>query len=126
MGKALGIIVAVAGAILLVIGFLAFFAVIGANLQATFILIPVVIWIVGALLVAYGNRSYLRSKMDSTVGSKSVFCRHCGKKAVTGEYCSACGKSSQSLTTSMKVCRDCNSAMSDDSQYCANCGKQFQ
>jgi|ERR671914_472980 RNA polymerase subunit RPABC4/transcription elongation factor Spt4 len=126
MGKALGIIGIAAGAILLIIGFLTFFAVFGLNLQVTFLVIPLIIMILGALLVAYGNRSYLRSKVDSTVGLKSVFCRHCGKKAVTGEYCSACGKSSQSLTTSMKVCRDCNSAMSDDSQYCANCGKQFQ
>lgn len=126
MGKVLGIIGIVAGAILLIIGFLTFFAVIGRNLHAASLIIPVIIMIVGAILVAYGNRSYLRSKMDSTVGLKSVFCRHCGKKAVTGEYCSACGKTSQSSTTSMKICRDCNAAMSDDSQYCANCGKQFQ
>jgi hypothetical protein len=126
LSKVLGIIGIVAGAILLIIGFLIFFAVIGANLHAASLVIPIIIMIVGALLVAYGNRSYLRSKMNSTAGFKSVFCRHCGKKAPTGEYCSACGKSPQSSSTNLKIYPNCNSTMSEDSKYCTNCGKQFQ
>jgi predicted amidophosphoribosyltransferase len=82
--------------------------------------------IVGALLVAYSNRSLYRSKANSIAVLKSVFCRHCGKKTVTGEYCSACGKSSQSSSTTMKICRGCSSPMSEDSLYCANCGNGFR
>jgi hypothetical protein len=126
MGRALGIIGIVAGAILLIIGFLTIFAVIDRNLSVASMVIPIIIMIVGALLVAYGNRSVFRNKVNSTIGLKSVFCRYCGKKTVSGEYCSACGKSSQSSSVSMMICRGCDSAMSDDSQFCANCGKELQ
>jgi hypothetical protein len=125
MGRALGIIGIVAGAILLIIGFLTIFAFIYANLSVVSLAIPVIILIVGALLVAYGNRSVFRNKVNSTMGLKNVFCRYCGKKTVSGEYCSACEKNSQSSSVTMKICRGCNSVMSDDSQYCANCGKNF-
>ena len=57
MGKVLGIIGVIAGAILLIIGFLTFFAVIKANLSPIALVIPVIIMIIGALLVAYGRRS---------------------------------------------------------------------
>jgi membrane-bound ClpP family serine protease len=126
LGKALGIIGIAAGAILIIIGFLTFFAVFRADLHAATLVVPIIIMIVGALLLGYGQRMLSRSKTSSTAMVKSVFCRHCGKKAVTGEYCSACGKSSQSTSRTTKICRGCNSTMSDESQYCANCGKGFQ
>lgn len=132
MGKALGRIGIIAGAILVIIGFLTVFAVIGANLTASFLAIPILFMVVGALLIAYGKRSIYRGKVVSTIEPENVtiepknaFCRYCGSETVSGEYCSACGNSSQSTSATMKICRTCNSTMSEDSQYCAHCGMEF-
>jgi hypothetical protein len=132
MVKALGRIGIIAGAILLIIGFLTVFAVIGANLTASFLAIPIIFMVVGALLIAYGKRSIYRGKVVSTIEPENVtiepeniFCRYCGSETVSGEYCSACGNSSQSTSAIMKVCRTCFSTMDEDSQYCAHCGMKF-
>jgi hypothetical protein len=84
MGKALGIIGIIAGAILLIIGFLTIFYVIFANLSLPFLAIPGIFMVVGALLIAYGNRSRFYGIVGSTIEPKSVFCRYCGKKTVSG------------------------------------------
>jgi hypothetical protein len=139
MGKTLGIISIKVGAILLIIGFLTVFVVIGANLTASFLAIPIIFMVVGALLIAYGKRSIYRDRVVSTtehkdatiepegvtIERKNLFCRYCGGETVSGEYCTACGNSSQSTSAIMKVCRTCFSTMSEDSQYCAHCGMQF-
>ena len=139
MGKPLGRIGIIAGAILLIIGFLTVFAVIGANLTASFLAIPIIFMVVGALLIAYGKRSIYRGKVVSTIEPENVtiepenvtiepenaFCRYCGSETVSGEYCPACGNSSQSTSATMKICRTCKSTMSEDSQYCAHCGMEF-
>ena len=132
MGKALGIKGRKVGAILIIIGFLTVFAVIGAKLTTSFLAIPIIFMVVGALLIAYGKRSIYRSKVVSTIEPENVtiepeniFCRYCGSETVSGEYCSACGNSSQSTSAIMKVCRTCFSTMDEDSQYCAHCGMKF-
>jgi RNA polymerase subunit RPABC4/transcription elongation factor Spt4 len=132
MVKALGRIGIRAGTILVIIGFLTVFAVIGANLTTSFLAIPIIFMVVGALLIAYGKRSIYRGKVVSTVEPENVtiepeniFCRYCGSETVSGEYCSACGNSFQSTSAIMKVCRTCFSTMDEDSQYCAHCGMKF-
>jgi hypothetical protein len=138
MGRVLGTGIKI-GAILLIIGFLTVFAVIGANLMASFLAIPIVFMIVGALLIAYGKRSIYRDRIVSTtepkdaniepegvtIERKNLFCRYCGGETISGEYCTACGNSSQSTSAIMKVCRTCFSTMSEDSRYCAHCGMEF-
>jgi hypothetical protein len=140
MGKALEIIGIKVGAIFLIIGFLTVFVVIGTKLTASFLAIPIIFMVAGALLIAYGKRSIYHGKVASTTESKNVtlepegvtierknlFCRYCGGETVSGEYCTACGNSSQSTSAIMKVCRTCFSTMSEDSQYCAHCGMEFQ
>jgi hypothetical protein len=59
MGKALGIIGVAAGVILLVIGSLLFFELIDGNYSV--LVIPLILFIVGVFLVAYGNHSYFEA-----------------------------------------------------------------
>jgi hypothetical protein len=132
MSKAMGRIGIKIGAMLLIIGFLTVFAVIGARLTTFFLAIPIIFMVVGALVIAYGKRSIYSDKVVSTldpdnvtIEPKNIFCRYCGSETVPGEYCSACGNSSQSTSTIMKVCRTCFSTMDEDSQYCAHCGMKF-
>jgi hypothetical protein len=132
MGRSLGKIGVIAGAILLIIGFLTVFVVIGVILAASFLAIPMIFMIVGALLIAFGKRSIYRGKVVLNKGSESVtiepktiFCRYCGSENDSGGYCPSCGNSSQSTSTIMKVCRTCFSTMDEDSQYCAHCGMKF-
>jgi hypothetical protein len=57
MCKVLGIAGIVNGAISLVIGFLVFFAVISHNFPVWVLVVPLSIFVIGALLVAYGRHS---------------------------------------------------------------------
>jgi len=135
----LGRIGVIAGAILLIIGFLTVFVVIGVNLAASFLAIPIIFMIVGALVIAYGKRSIYRGKAvlnkesenvtkepeNVTIEPKTIFCRYCGSENDSGGYCHSCGNNSQSTSTIMKVCRTCFSTMDGDSQYCAHCGMKL-
>ena len=132
MAKALGKIGITAGAILLITGFLTVFAVTGTSLTASFLAIPIIFIVVGALLIAYGKRSTYRSKAVSTkepekvtIEPKTIFCRYCGSENDSGGNCHSCGNSSQSTSTIMKICRTCFSTMDEDSQYCTHCGMKF-
>lgn len=139
MDKALGRTGIIVGAILLIIGFLTVFAVIGANLTASFLAIPIIFMVLGALLIAYGKRSIYHGKVVSarepenvtiepenvTIEPKAIFCRYCGSENDLGGYCPSCGESSKSTSTIMKVCRTCFSTMDEDSKFCAHCGMKF-
>src|SRR5262245_9072387 len=101
MVKALEIIGIKAGAIFLIIGFLTVFVVIGAKLTASFLAIPIIFMVAGALLIAYGKRSIYHDRVVSTsepkdatiepegvtIERKNLFCRYCGGETVSGEYC---------------------------------------
>lgn len=81
---------------------------------------------IAVMYIGYRTRPKNASTTRKEPTIESVFCRYCGNKSVSGEFCSACGKNSQSQSVNMKICRSCNSTMSDDSIYCANCGRVFQ
>jgi RNA polymerase subunit RPABC4/transcription elongation factor Spt4 len=62
---------------------------------------------------------------SSAERNDQIFCRSCGKKRqISGEYCPFCGRSSHSLSTTMKRCINCDSLTGEDSLFCANCGHQ--
>jgi RNA polymerase subunit RPABC4/transcription elongation factor Spt4 len=90
-----------------------------SNYQTSIIAGGWIVAVAGAVLIGIGA-IMKEPKLES------IFCRYCGRKTISGEYCSACQKSAQSKSVNMKICRNCSSAMSDDSIYCANCGKGFQ
>ena len=37
-----------------------------------------------------------------------------------------CGRSSHSSSTAVKKCTSCKTTMSEDSEFCANCGQKFE
>ena len=97
MVKALEIIGIKVGVILLIIGFLTV-AVVGPYLSVSFMAIPIIFMIVGALFIAFGKRSTYHDRIVSTtepkeatiepegvtIERKNLFCRYCGFK------CSRC------------------------------------
>jgi|SRR5215207_6463548 predicted amidophosphoribosyltransferase len=57
---------------------------------------------------------------------EKIYCRYCGKqREASGEFCSMCGRSSHPSSTTVKKCILCKATMSEDSEFCANCGQKF-
>jgi uncharacterized membrane protein len=101
------------------------------------IIMGVILSIIGIVLVVLGVVSRSKRKEqrnediayspNASVSDTKIYCRYCGKERDTlGEFCSRCGRNSQSSSTRMNICQNCSSPMSDDSSYCANCGIKFQ
>jgi ascorbate-specific PTS system EIIC-type component UlaA len=68
-----------------------------------------------------------RRQYNTRTEAKEPFCRYCGmKRSLEGEFCSRCGRSLLSTTTTSKKCQNCRATMSNDSIFCANCGKEFE
>jgi hypothetical protein len=99
--------------------------------SVTFV-IGIFMGIIGLVLIVVGavtgkkRKEVIVQDFGHSHSSQKSICRYCGKERdASGEFCSRCGRSSQSSSTKMKICHYCNSPMSDDSNYCANCGQKF-
>jgi hypothetical protein len=61
--------------------------------------------------------------MFSRQSGNMIFCRYCEKERDSSqEFYSRCGRNAQTASTNMKQCVKCKSLMTDDSNFCANCG----
>jgi hypothetical protein len=89
---------------------------------------------IGAVLVlVVAIRKRRRNKQEKPLagqkarGTNKIYCRYCGKlKPIEGKFCSLCGRSSKTSSTTMTKCLDCDLPMSEDSEFCANCGAKIQ
>ena len=76
----------------------------------------------------------LRSQVQGSDGpltwsptSNEIFCRYCDKLTnVSSTSCSKCGKPIRSTSSATKKCSQCQATMTEDSEYCANCGKKLE
>ena len=107
----------------------------GILLGGVLIIIGLVLIIVGAVQqgkrkrkeIIHNDNPSLRQQYNTRAEAEEPFCRYCGmKRPLEGEFCSRCGRSLLSTTTTSKKCQNCRATMSDDSIFCANCGKEFE
>lgn len=93
-------------------------------------LLGVVLAGVGGIQIAR-HSGHARATPDNTrermtIPAGKIFCRYCGKLLpVAGTLCSECAKPTASTTTEVKKCNYCSATMSNDSDFCANCGRKF-
>jgi predicted amidophosphoribosyltransferase len=104
------------------------------------IVIGLILSVVGIVLVILGAVAKSKRRQEKTENivstrgednvvsyTEKIYCRYCGKqREAYGEFCPRCGRSTQSTSTNMKICRNCNLPMAEDSQFCAGCGYQFE
>jgi hypothetical protein len=107
----------------------------GMLLGGVLIIIGLVLIIVGAVQqgkrkrkeIIHNDNPSSRQQYNTRAEAEKPFCRYCGmKRPLEGEFCSRCGRSLLSTTTTSKKCQNCRATMSDDSIFCANCGKEFE
>jgi DNA-directed RNA polymerase subunit RPC12/RpoP len=77
--------------------------------------------------IIHNDNPSSRQQYNTRAESEKPFCRYCGmKRPLEEEFCSRCGRRLLSTTTTSKKCQNCRATMSDDSIFCANCGKEFE
>ena len=102
----------------------------GSTLGWGFALIGIVLAVIGGIQMARRannpNHTDAHLSRSAPTMTDKIFCRWCGKlRSVVGTFCSECGKSIKSDSVTLKICIYCSGSMSDDSVFCANCGRKF-
>ena len=102
----------------------------GSTLGWGFALIGIVLVVIGGIQMARRSKNPIQTddhvNMSASSMTDKIFCRWCGKlRSVVGTFCPECGKSIRSANTALKICIFCSGTMSDDSVFCANCGRKF-
>lgn len=106
---------------------------IGSSISSVGVLLGLIMIILGIILVVLGSYKGKKEVINQiNVDTKqsrqndNIYCRYCGKlRPIEGEFCARCGKHSASQVSMMKKCLTCNTSVSEDSNYCSSCGKEF-